>query len=48
MKVYVVCFTICFFMSMILALPIEKIQAVQSVVHDMVELNNGTKDEDAS
>lgn len=48
MKVYVVCFTVCFFMFLLWALPMEKVQAVQSVIHDVVQLNNGTEDEDAS
>lgn len=46
MKVYAICFTVCFSLALIWVMPVEKIQAVQSVTHDIVELNTGTKDQD--
>lgn len=45
MKIYVICFTICFTFLLILAIPIEKIQAIQSIVHDLVQLKNDGNDQ---
>ena len=46
-RVYVICFTVCFSLYLFSTMPVEKIQAIGSITHHMVELNTGTKDEDA-
>lgn len=38
MKIYAICFTICFSLAFIFVIPTEKFVAVQHITHDFVEL----------
>jgi hypothetical protein len=40
MKIYAICFTLCLMSVLLFFIPIEKVQAVQYITHDLVELKN--------
>jgi hypothetical protein len=40
MKTYAICFTLCLMSVLLFFIPIEKVQIVQHITHDLVELKS--------